>query len=194
MAKYIIGIDEAGRGPLAGPIVAAGIIFRGFPKEISILAKVKESKSISCRKREILFLEIIKNFIWSVAMLDNNFIDRYGIQKANTLIIQEVIEDLKKQINKPFTVRADYVGGADNIFGSISFFKKGDKNFKEIAAASIIAKVYRDKLMEAIAKSLPAYDFQKHKGYGTKKHFEVLGQIGLSAVHRQSFLKKLPII
>lgn len=189
MTKYIIGIDEAGRGPLAGPIVAAGVVFRGHKKELNILVKVKESKSISYAQREILFLEIIKNFIWSVSLLDNKFIDRYGIQKANTLIVHEVVEDLQKQINKKADIRADYVGGAHNIFSNISFFKKGDENFKEIAAASIIAKVYRDKLMEGIARSLPNYDFEIHKGYGTKKHFELLDKNGLSQVHRQSFLK-----
>src|SRR3989339_582500 len=189
MSKYIIGIDEAGRGPLAGPIVAAGIIFRGRPKEIDILAKVKESKSINYQQREILFLQIIKNFIWSVALLDNNFIDRYGIQKANTLIFQQVAEDLQKQISQKAEIIADYVGGANNIFANISFFKKGDEQFKEIAAASIIAKVYRDKIMEDINKSLPNYDFYQHKGYGTKKHFALIDKYGISAVHRRSFLK-----
>lgn len=190
MAKIIIGIDEAGRGPLAGPIVAAGIISRGLKREKPILDLVKDSKKLTPKRREDLFLPIIKNFIWSVYVLDNDFIDRYGIQAANTLIFHEVAEDLQKQIKKPAQVVADYLAGGDRSLRQVKFYKQGESKFKEIAAASVIAKVYRDRLMLALDKDIPHYDFWLHKGYGTKKHFANLDINGPSPIHRRSFLKK----
>lgn len=191
MTKYIIGIDEAGRGPLAGPLVAAGVIFRGLKKEQTILALVKDSKQLSVQQREDLFLPIIKNFIWSVALLDNNFIDRYGIQAANILLVKEVADDLSEQAKQPTRIVADYVGGAGRILRQIDFYKQGEDKFKEIAAASIVAKVYRDKLMEELDKTYPDYNFSRHKGYGTKEHFDNLRKFGQSTVHRKSFLNNL---
>lgn len=187
--KIIIGIDEAGRGPLAGPIVAAGIISRGLKKEQSILALVKDSKRLTAKRREALFLPLIKNFIWSVCSLDNNFIDRYGIQAANILLFHEIAEDLSRQTKKRVSIVADYVGGADRSLKNINFYEQGESKFKEIAAASIIAKVFRDRLMLALDKDMPNYDFWLHKGYGTKKHFENIDRYGLSPIHRKSFLK-----
>lgn len=188
--KIIIGIDEAGRGPLAGPIVAAGIISRGLKKEQPILDLVKDSKQLTIKQREDLFLPIIKNFIWSVYSLDNNFIDRYGIQLANILLFHEIAEDLSRQTKKTASIVADYVGGADRNLKHIDFYKQGESKFKEIAAASIIAKVFRDRLMLSMDKDLLGYDFCSHKGYGTKKHFENIDRYGLSPIHRKTFLRK----
>jgi len=188
MSKYIIGIDEAGRGPLAGPIVAAAVLYDSSAKQKQILSTVADSKSLTTLRREDLFLPIIKNMLWSVRALDNHFIDKYGIQKANTLLFYDLAQDLLNHVKGNVRIVADYVGGADNILRHIEFFKKGETQHKEIAAASIIAKVYRDRLMMGLDKSLPHYDFWLHKGYGTKRHYENLDKLGPSPIHRKSFL------
>lgn len=188
MKKYIIGIDEAGRGPLAGPIVAAAVLYDFSPRQSAILNRVRDSKKLSVVRREELFLPIIKNMFWSVRAYDNKFIDKYGIQKANILLIHELSQDLLTQAKGAVSVFADYVGGADKVLPNINFFKKGEDQYREIAAASIVAKVYRDRLMIALDKNLPHYDFWLHKGYGTKKHYENLAKLGPSPIHRRSFL------
>ena len=190
MSKYIIGIDEAGRGPLAGPIVAAGIIVRNTKKEKQILELVDDSKKLKAKKREELFLLLVKNFIWSIRTYDNNFIDKYGIQKANLLLFHDIAEDLLKYSRGINNIVADYVGGGESILKNIIFFKNGESQFKEIAAASILAKVYRDRLMMGMDNNYPYYNFYLHKGYGTARHFEAIDKYGLSPIHRRSFLTK----
>ena len=187
MSKFIIGIDEAGRGPLAGPIVAAAVL--SDSKHVNILDKVSDSKKLSPQKRENLFLPLIKNTIWSVRALDNKFIDKYGIQAANILLFHELGQDLQRLARGQANILADYVGGAQEKLRHINFYKQGESKHKEIAAASIIAKVYRDRLMISLDKTFPHYDFWLHKGYGTKKHYENLDIHGPSPIHRQSFLK-----
>lgn len=188
MLKYVIGIDEVGRGPIAGPIVAAAVVSDNSKKQKEILSRVKDSKILSVHKREILFSEIIENFIWSVQLLDNNFIDKYGIQVANKMVFIEVLDEVSRQINDDYQVVADYVGGFE--IESISFYKKGESKFAEIAAASIIAKVYRDSLMSSFDKYYPHYDLCLHKGYGTKRHLELIQKFGITPIHRKSFLTK----
>ncbi|MDD5749434.1 MAG: ribonuclease HII [Patescibacteria group bacterium] len=187
--KCIMGIDEVGRGSLAGPIVAVALFSQGLPREKEILAQLKESKSLTVAKREFFFAQIVGTFLWSVSVLDNQFIDRYGIQKANLLVFQEASEKLLKEIDRPVEILADYVGGASDYLRQMSFFKKGDKQFAEIAAASIIAKVYRDNLMEEASRIFPLYNFASNKGYGTKAHYKKIYQFGLSPLHRKSFIK-----
>ncbi|MFA6467103.1 MAG: ribonuclease HII [Patescibacteria group bacterium] len=193
MIKYIIGIDEAGRGPLAGPIVAAAVLSTNSSKERKILSLADDSKKLSSKKREHLFLMIIKNIAWSVRALDNTFIDKYGIQTANILLFHELSQDFTKQVKGEVNILADYVGGADKILRHINFYKQGESQYQEIAAASIIAKVYRDRLMMSLDKIFPHYDFCLHKGYGTKKHYENINKFGLSPIHRRSFLKNYNI-
>jgi ribonuclease HII len=193
MKPYVIGIDEAGRGPLAGPIVAAAVLFRGLKKEQHVLANVRDSKTLTNKQRENLFIPIIKNMAWSVAVLDNEFIDKYGIQSSNVLVFHEVLEDLKNMIDKPVKVYADYVGGAEHCMQHINFYKHGESRHKEIAAASIIAKVFRDHLMMDYDHSFPHYDFWLHKGYGTRRHFDSLTKFGPCPIHRRSFLKNVNI-
>lgn len=193
MVKYIIGIDEAGRGPLAGPIVAVAVLSTNSSKEREILSLVDDSKKLSIKKREDLFLMIIKNITWSARTLDNTFIDKYGIQSANILLFHELSQDLIRQTKGEVKILADYVGGADKILRHINFYKQGESKYQEIAAASIIAKVYRDRLMMSLDKTFPHYDFCLHKGYGTKKHYENINKFGLSPIHRRSFLKNYNI-
>lgn len=189
MKKYIIGIDEAGRGPLAGPIVAAAVLYDFSPRQSAILNEVRDSKKLSISRREELFFLIIKNIPWSVRAYDNNFIDKYGIQKANVLLVHELSQDLLQQAQGAVRIFADYVGGADKVLRNINFLKHGESQYKEIAAASILAKVYRDRLMMSLDKSLPHYDFWLHKGYGTRRHYANLDKLGPSPIHRQSFLQ-----
>lgn len=189
MTKHIIGIDEAGRGPLAGPIVAAAVLNTYSISDKQALSQVKDSKKLTIRKREDLFLPIIKNMFWSVRALDNNFIDKYGIQAANILLVHDLGQDLLRQAKGEAKILADYVGGADKILRHIDFYKQGESKHQEIAAASIIAKVYRDRLMMSLDKTFPHYDFWLHKGYGTRKHYENLDKLGLCPIHRRSFLK-----
>ncbi len=189
MSKITIGIDEAGRGPLAGPLVVAGVLSAGFKRQKNILALVDDSKKIKEQQREDLFWSIVKNFFWSVRLLDNRFIDKYGIQAANILLVHEIAEELLSLGKKPASIVADYVGGAGYLLRGISFYKNGESQFKEIAAASIVAKVYRDHLMQGIDQDVVGYDFSRHKGYGTKDHFDLLTKRGVSSVHRRSFLK-----
>jgi|GEM_PF-5065825 len=191
MFTYTIGIDEAGRGPLAGPIVAAAVLFEGKTKQKDILTQAEDSKKLSNLQRESLFKLISENFLWSVQMLDSQFIDKYGIQKANFLVVWDALEEIKNKLNKPFEVMIDYIGGASTYINqpNINFYKNGEAKFKEIAAASIIAKVFRDRLMLEMDKEFPQYRFCLHKGYGTKLHYSQLDKFGLCPIHRRSFLR-----
>ena len=148
--KFIIGIDEAGRGAVAGPIVAAAILSRGRNFELEILSQVKDSKKLSPKKREQLFSSLKDNFIWAVSVINNKQIDKRGIQTANCLVAERALKKICRQFKKiPNQVVADYIGGAHKYIknSQIEFYKKGESKFAEIAAASILAKVYRDRLM-----------------------------------------------
>jgi ribonuclease HII len=190
---YIIGIDEVGRGCVAGPIIAAACLSRGRDNENKILAQVKDSKKLTAKKREELFELLSKNFIWAVAEIDNKQIDEQGIQPANCLVVEIAVENLLKKLeNFEGQILADHIGGAHNYIKnkSIEFHIKGESKFAEIAAASILAKVYRDKLMQEWHQKYPVYDFAKHKGYGTKQHLQIITEQGICSIHRQSFLQK----
>lgn len=195
MSQLIIASDEVGRGALAGPIVAAAIIARGFYKEKQILAKVKDSKLLTARRRQELFLLITRHFDWSIQMLSNKYIDRHGIQSANVRVMEKAILKLgPENRNKAIKIIADYVGGAWRYQSNdlkINFFKHGDSIYPEIAAASIVAKVYRDKLMGQWDKKYPDYDFGRHKGYGTRGHLDKIKLFGFCPLHRRSFLRGL---
>jgi len=195
MMKYIIGIDEAGRGPLAGPIVAAAVLSIGTKKQKSILSGVRDSKKMMASDRDYFFDLLINNFVYAITELDNNFIDRYGIQAANILLVRELLDKLKNQQTPRVEIKADYIGGAEQYFRkeNVSFYKHGDDIFKEISAASIIAKVYRDRLMEDYDKEYPHYGFFQHKGYGTKLHLTNIKKYGHCPLHRITYLKNLSL-
>ncbi len=195
MSKLIIASDEVGRGAVAGPIVAAAILTRGFYKEKRILAKVKNSKLLTASQREELFVLITEHFDWSVQALSSKHIDRFGIQSANVKVMERTILKLRsKYRNKPVRILADYVGGAWRYQASdlkINFFKHGDSVYPEIAAASMLAKVYRDKLMRRWDSKYPQYGFAQHKGYGTRAHLDQIRLFGFCPLHRRSFLTGL---
>jgi ribonuclease HII len=194
MKKYMIGIDEVGRGPVAGPIVAAAVFSSGSQGQENILKMVADSKLLSAKKREGLNELILENFLFSIKLIDNKFIDERGIQLANVLVMQEALNDLLKKIininHGEINIVADYVGGAKKYWPNTEadFFKHGESLYQEIAAASIISKVFRDKLMEEYHQIFPLYNFDKHKGYGTKDHLAAIKKFGPCEIHRKSFL------
>lgn len=194
MTKYMIGIDEVGRGPVAGPIVAAAVFSTGSKEQQIILAQVSDSKLLSAKKREHLSELIVENFLFSIKIIDNKFIDERGIQLANILVMQEALNDLLKNIininHAEINIVADYVGGAKKYWPEtkLEFFKKGESVYQEIAAASIIAKVFRDQLMTEQHQIFPQYNFQNNKGYGTTEHLRSIKKYGPCEIHRRSFL------
>ena len=181
--EYIAGIDEAGRGPLAGPVVAAAVI---LPKDC-LIEGVNDSKKISEKKREKLYDEIIKNAIaWGVGVVDNNVIDEINILEATRKAMHEAIEGLQ--------VRPDYIlidAEKKVNTNGIPYLPiiKGDALSISIAAASIVAKVTRDRMMREYDKIFPVYGFEKHKGYGTKAHVEAIKEHGICMIHRKTFLR-----
>jgi len=180
--KNIAGVDEVGRGAYAGPIVAGAVILnfdrRGFFKEIS------DSKVLLADKRERLAKLIIKNAqTWSICSVTNWEIDRNGLSAANKKVLTQACLNL---LIDPEYILSDYMAGT-KYHRSFELIKSGDKKLVSIAAASIIAKVFRDRMMRAFAKVYPQYGFERHKGYGTKLHQARLKEFGPSAIHRLSY-------
>lgn len=183
--KYIAGIDEAGRGPLAGPVVAAAVIL----PDGCLIEGVNDSKKISEKKREKLYDEIIENAIaWGVGIIDNNVIDDINILNATRKAMHMAIESLQTQ---PDYILIDAEKKVDT--NNIPYLPiiKGDALSISIAAASIIAKVTRDRIMREYDEIFPMYGFEKHKGYGTKAHVDAILDNGLCMIHRKSFTKKI---
>ncbi len=178
--KYIAGVDEAGRGPLAGPVVSASVI---LPKDFNN-PFLNDSKLLSKKKRNELF-EIIKKEAISIGIgiIDNDIIDKINILEATKLSMKEAINNLSV---KPDFIIIDHV--KLDLINSESF-TKGDQLSLSIAAASVIAKVTRDNLMKEYDKLYPEYDFVNNQGYGTKKHLDALNKYGPTKIHRLTFKK-----
>lgn len=181
--KLICGIDEAGRGPLCGPVVAAAVIL----KKDDHIEGVNDSKKLSEKKREILFEEIKKRALaYSVGIVDEKVIDDINILEATRLAMKKAVEGL--------SVKPDYalVDAEKHVPIDVPYTPiiKGDSLSESIAAASIIAKVTRDHMIIEMDKKYPEYNFKKHKGYGTKEHIEAIKKYGLCDIHRRSFCKK----
>lgn len=178
----IAGIDEAGRGPLAGPVVAAACI---LPNDYMILG-LDDSKKLSASKRERLYEEIIRYSIsYSIVRIEPVVIDRINILEATKKAMIQCIAELEM---KPDIVLVDAVD-LKQISMPCKPIIKGDALSNSIAAASILAKVYRDKIMCEYDTVFPGYGFSKHKGYGTAQHYEALKSLGVCQIHRHSFLK-----
>jgi len=183
--EYICGIDEAGRGPLAGPVVVASVI---MPKD-SMIEGVNDSKKISEKKREKLYDEIIENAIsYSVGIVDQKEIDRVNILNATKAGLTECIKGLKV---KPEIILVDALTGIDTCGIPYHSIVKGDAKSYSIAAASIIAKVTRDRIMRQWHEVYPEYNFIQHKGYGTAAHIAAIKEHGLCPLHRLSFVKNI---
>lgn len=180
--NIICGVDEAGRGPLSGPVCAAAVV---LPKG-HIIEGVNDSKKISEKKRELLFDKIIAEAEdYSIAMASPEEIDEFNILRATFLAMKRAIDGL--------SLKPDYAMIDGNRMPQIDIdgetIIKGDGRSASIAAASILAKVTRDRYMLEIAKEYPQYQFEKHKGYGTKLHYEMLDKYGPCKIHRQTFLR-----
>ena len=181
--KLIAGIDEAGRGPLAGP-VAVAIVIMPLDKD-SIIEKVNDSKKLSEKKRDELYSQIIEKAIaYHVELVDEMTIDTINILNATKLGMLTCIENISV---KPDIVLIDAVK-LDTEYETESIIK-GDALSYSIACASILAKVTRDRYMLKLDEEYPQYNFKKHKGYGTKEHIDNLKKYGKSPVHRESFIK-----
>lgn len=179
--NYICGIDEAGRGPLAGPVVVAAVI---MPKD-SMIEGVNDSKKVSEKKREKLYELIIEEAIsYSVGIVDQNEIDRINILNATKAGLTEAVRTLKV---KPELILVDALTNIDTCGVPYHSIIKGDAKSYSIAAASIIAKVTRDRIMREWDKVYPQYGFEKHKGYGTAAHIAAIREYGLCPIHRRSF-------
>ena len=188
--SLIAGIDEAGRGPLAGPVAAACVIFKS---EGPFVKGADDSKKLSEKRREALFEEIKeKSFAYGISLVDNHRIDEINILQATYQAMRNALEEaIKMADNKmPGMLLVDHVHIPQVKIPQISI-THGDAQSVSIASASILAKVSRDRLMKQFDEEFPQYGFAKHKGYGTKAHYEAIAQYGPSEIHRMTFLKKL---
>ncbi|MBR6552122.1 MAG: ribonuclease HII [Clostridia bacterium] len=182
--KVVCGIDEAGRGPLAGPVFAAAVI---LPENYSHPV-LNDSKKLSEKKRDAVYDDIIKDALsYSVGIATEEEIDEINILNATFLAMKRAVDGLN--------IKPDFAYIDGNQYPKTGVKEetivKGDGKCISVAAASIIAKVSRDRFMLEIDKQYPEYQFSKHKGYGTKLHYEMIEKYGVSKVHRRSFLKKI---
>lgn len=188
--KYVVGIDEAGRGPLAGPVVSGAVLIleKDF-EEIKKIKSVKDSKKLSEKKREEVYLNLVNKpkLKWGIGIVSEKVIDKINILEATKLSMIKAVKDLEKKNH----VKVDFLilDGKMKIDLDVdqeSIIKGDDKVFS-VSAASIIAKVTRDRLMIKYDKKYPAYNFKKHKGYGTKEHLRNIKKNGICKIHRKSF-------
>ncbi len=183
--EIVAGVDEAGRGCIAGPVVAAAVILPDM--DLSELG-INDSKQLSPKKRDELFEFITANFPNRAAcFIDHETIDDINILGATMQAMRESVEQLRDTPGR-LLIDGNYFRGFGIPYITV---KKGDSKSLSIAAASIVAKVSRDRWMETEAEKLyPGYGFASHKGYGTKKHYEAIDKLGLCPIHRRSFMKK----
>lgn len=186
--EIVIGVDEAGRGPLAGNVVAAAAILKKYSSDLD---DINDSKKLTEKKREKLFDVIMENFYIGVGEATPEEIDEINILNATFLAMRRALENLKKQCSTNHLVLVDGNFKIREYEGEQEFVIKGDAKSLSIAAASIIAKVTRDREMIEEGKKYPEYKFEKHKGYGTKLHKEKLLELGVLPIHRKSFLNKI---
>ena len=192
--RYIAGVDEAGRGPLAGPVVAAAVI---LPTDFSVLG-VDDSKKLTAKKREELFSVISeRSLAWGIGVIDNAVIDEINILEATKMAMKAAIEEAGRNLGAAGGaighLLIDAVALKDVEIPQTSIIK-GDAKSVSIAAASIMAKVTRDRMMDGFHMEYPHYGFDKNKGYGTKAHYEGIAKCGICEIHRRSFLKKQALI
>lgn len=182
--SVICGIDEAGRGPLAGDVYAAAVVF----DDGTVIEGINDSKKLSEKKREKLFDEIVlKAKAYCIATASVDEIEEINILNAAMLAMKRAYEGLGMQCDLALIDGIKTPDVSTKAFAVV----KGDATSQSIAAASILAKVARDRYMKKIDEKYPEYQFSKHKGYGTKLHYEMLKKHGISDVHRPSFLKNL---
>lgn len=180
--KIIAGIDEAGRGALAGPVTVAVVVAKNL--RIRKL-NVRDSKLLSSKQREEAFEIITQKFDWAVGMVNNKIIDKKGINWAVTLALRKALKKL--EVSPDFLILDAGINlPAKNRIPFQSIIK-ADRDVFLCSCASIVAKVWRDRLMVKYGKKFPNYKFEKHKGYGTREHFEMICRYGICDIHRASY-------
>lgn len=180
----VCGCDEAGRGPLAGDVFAAAVIF----DKDTVIEGINDSKKLTPKKRDMLFDEIMdKALDFSIQTATVAEIEEYNILNCAMLAMKRAVEDMD---TKPDVCLIDGNKTPEGLECPAIAVVKGDAKSQAIAAASILAKVARDRYMEKMAEEYPQYKFEKHKGYGTKLHYQMLDEYGPCEIHRMSFLKK----
>lgn len=190
--RYIAGVDEVGRGPLAGPVVTACVV---LPEDFAVLG-VDDSKKLSEKKREELFDKILSNALaYGIGMCDNHVIDEINILEATKKAMTEAV------LNADAMLKEKQGSGIEHLLIDALILNtpeisqtglvKGDAKSLSIAAASIVAKVTRDRMMIEYAKEYPYYAFESNKGYGTKAHYQGIAEHGITEIHRKSFLKNI---
>lgn len=189
--RFIIGVDEAGRGPLAGPVVAGAVAFKRWDSldEDPLFDLIRDSKTLSEKQREELFDFIKDRFFVGIGISDHKTIDRLNILEATYLAMKKALTDIARKINH--NENCIILVDGQRLIPRLSLEQKaivgGDSLVKSISAASIMAKVTRDRIMRDMHKEYPQYGFLSHKGYGTKIHKDAIKKYGLSAIHRKSF-------
>lgn len=198
----VVGVDEAGRGPLAGPVVAAAAMYRdqadfAVSEELGKLMRfVRDSKTLSEKKRDEMYGFVREHFLVGVGVVHSGTIDRMNILEATFLAMKEAVADVKRAIGaerSTGTAAEDMVLLVDgnmkipNLSVTQEAIVDGDALVRSIAAASIVAKVTRDRMMLEYDQAYPAYGFARHKGYGTKEHMDALRRHGACPIHRMSF-------
>lgn len=180
----LCGMDEAGRGPWAGPVVACALMF----KRKFLIKGLRNSKDLTREKREEIYKKLTEKAWFGVGMAEHTEVDTLGLSKATNLAFSRAIEQLvsQKNVNKPDLLVID---GRDKFTLPLPYESviKGDEKLKVIACASIIAKVERDRIMREYAQKYPQYGFERHVGYGTKRHQQALKEHGVCDIHRKSF-------
>jgi len=195
--EFVIGIDEAGRGPLAGPVVASAVYLKNQDllsddfeeKELDL---VRDSKKLSAKQREKVFDFVHKHFHIGVGICNHETIDRMNILEASFLAMKEAVSDLRKKLGHSIdedklVILVDGNKEIPNFSLKQVAVIGGDGIVKSISAASIVAKVMRDRIMLEMHEIYPEYDFDRHKGYGTKLHMEKIHKYGPCKIHRKSF-------
>jgi len=184
--KFVVGIDEAGRGPLAGPVVSAAVLL----KKRKFKNLIDDSKKLTCLEREKAFSEISKYSVNAVGIVSEEIIDRINILEATRLSIKKAVLSLidklgyKERSSLYFIVDGNMILDLGFPYQSII---KGDSKSASIAAASILAKVTRDRIMARYDKLYPDYGFKRNKGYPTQEHKDIIRRLGFCAIHRKSF-------
>ncbi|MFN8439641.1 MAG: ribonuclease HII [Caldilineaceae bacterium] len=187
---YVAGIDEVGRGALAGPVVAAAVIVPAFSQLEGVWCQVRDSKQLSALRRQVLEKEIQQQALaWAIGKVEAEIIDQVGIAEATRRAMLEAIARLAVQ---PDHLLIDWVNLSQAGIAQHSM-PKADARIASVAAASILAKVYRDRLMCEADLCYPDYGFAKHKGYGSAAHLAAIEQHGPSPIHRRSFAPLLQL-
>ena len=185
--KNVIGVDEVGRGALCGPVVSSAVLLNKNVLNHDLSKEIDDSKKINEKKRYLLSNFIKKNSIFTFGVSTNIEIDEINILNATILSMKRALEQLNNLDN---VIKID----GQKIFNfnkRTIFITKGDQKSAPIAAASILAKCFRDDLLKKLSKKYPNYEWEKNKGYGTKKHLEAIKQFGITEFHRKTFLSKL---